>query len=125
MSKLRVFLPPVILKFTMASAKDTPRRRSSDGVQGLRTKRGSDISSGRNPEEAESDEVGRVRYDVKGNGIWEWATEHQRRRDTDRRLDYLKVLGGEGLTLTKDETALKEFNPYSSDYEPPTSGTDY
>jgi hypothetical protein len=57
----------------------------------------------------------RVRFDAKGDPVWEVLTDHmRRRREDDDTSDPLKFLVPESLTLEDDEggTPGAGFNPY-------------
>jgi hypothetical protein len=42
------------------------------------------------------------------NRVWEWPSKLLRRRVDDQAIDYVKVLGGEDLSLSKEEQPAKK-----------------
>ncbi len=60
--------------------------------------------------------LGKVRYDAKGDPVWEWRVEEPRRRQDDPTLDMLKALECEELRLVDDTGTMPSaehgINPY-------------
>lgn len=57
---------------------------------------------------------GRIRYNAKGDPIWEPFADAPRRRKDDETFDLLKALDVDSLSLADDETpeSVEGFNPY-------------
>jgi hypothetical protein len=98
----------------MHSAKDHPNRRSSDGSRESTTdhpgqeSRAADSPGEHDLDESASVKVGTISHDAKGNRVWEWPSKLLRRRVDDQAIDYVKVLGGEDLSLSKEEQPAKK-----------------
>ena len=99
----------------MHSAKDHPNRRSTDGSRESKTDRrsqesiASDALEEHDPDESASVQVGTIRHDAKGNRVWAWPSRLLRRRVDDQAIDYVKVLGGEDLSLTKEAQPARKY----------------
>lgn len=50
----------------------------------------------------------RVRFDAKGNPVWEVRTDVPRRRKDDNTIDLLKCLDDDSLALADDELSLAD-----------------
>ncbi len=50
--------------------------------------------------------LGTIRYDAKGDPVWEWRVEERRRRQDDPTLDMLKALDCQELTIA-EETGIR------------------
>jgi hypothetical protein len=61
--------------------------------------------------------TGTVRFDAKGNPIWEVRVDTPRRREDDETFDLIKSLDIDNLSLSddepKDETGNRGYDPYS------------
>ena len=58
--------------------------------------------------------AGRIRYDEKGNTVWEWEQPGQ----GDKTEDYVKCLGADELTMSSDSQKVRDigaFTPYEED----------
>ena len=58
-----------------------------------------------------------IRFDDKGNPVWEVRADGPRRRKDDDTIDLLKTLDVESLALEADEepTGIPGYNPYGQD----------
>jgi hypothetical protein len=86
----------------------TPKARSADTTKPAR------------PDRRKKEKVrpnGTVRFDAKGNPIWEVRVDTPRRRENDDTFDLIKSLDIESLSLSdeepEEETGNRGYNPYS------------
>ena len=56
----------------------------------------------------QSSELGTVRYDAKGDPVWEWRVEVPRRRCDDTTVNLLKCLDSGTLSLAEDVSELRD-----------------
>ena len=79
--------------------------------------RGPDRRENEAPQEQEK-AFGEVKFDSKGNPVWETRVDVPRRRKEDDTIDLLKCLDDESLSLADEQQAAPDaegYNPYRRD----------